>query len=999
MKSIIFCFTVVLAVFSMQAKTLTEGGKSIPLIQDVDVVVVGGTCGAVAAAEAAAKAGASVMLVSPSWALGEEFAGTLRLWAHRNEIRSSDLMMKMFAQTNNVSEITERKCYTTPLQVKKTLDSILLNAGIPFLTGVYATDILTDEKGEVAGVVIVNRSGRQAIKAKVVIDAGSRALLARQAGAEITSFPEGEYKVSRVVISAFPPDCGGSVIRHKGWNPDPSVFKISGASSIKPALFECNFKVRFAGGDPRSVMNAEQAARNKTFTKLQMEAADRIFFIPPDHIKSRAPLEGKWPYARNVNLDSLKPVNVPHLYVLGPMADISREAAPHLARPGGAVRVGMRLGKRVAKEAKLREAPAGVVLRGERSGAVIADIREVRGSLTAPYVAATGEVKLSERDLPVLAEADLVVAGGGTSGGPAAVAAVRNGLKTIVIDMLCELGGVQTSGMVCGYYYGNQRGFTEIIDKEVKAAGHFKSQAKGEWYRTAVLEGGGEVWFGSMVVGAFMDGNILRGVIVVMPDGTRGVVLSKAVIDATGNADVAAAAGAPTEFFMDEELIGQGAGQAVIFLGARGHNNDFAFVDDRDASDLCFFSLRTRQMTESGWDVSQIVNSRERRRIRGVYRVKALDFLTARTFPDTIVQFKSRFDLHGRASHDFFKTKNIRTANHVTMEANAPYRSLLPETIDGLLVAGIGMSACRDAMSIMRMQPDIQNQGYAAAYAVYLAVQNNCRLRDIPVKELQKHLVDVGIIPESVLHETDSYPISDACLKMAAHDVMFNYCGLPYLFAAPERSKVYLTEKYRELGTHSSGTDPDISLIYAHVLAMLGDPSGEDELIDWVKEHGWWDKWGKGIDNGFARMDSYIYALGRIKSRKAVPAVIARAEQLVVSKNRLSIRRARALSVACQSIGDPAFADVLAGLLERPEVKGHWITLKPEIKPVPGFHSRVNYSHEEKRCTLMEVNLAVALYRLGDTNGKAETVLRHYAEDPRGFYANYARRVLQEKCK
>ncbi|MDA3927135.1 MAG: FAD-dependent oxidoreductase [Kiritimatiellae bacterium] len=997
MKNFFIGFVGLFLVLSVTAKTLLEGEKRIPLIQDVDVVVVGGTCGAVAAAESAAKAGASVMLVSPCWALGEEFAGTLRLWAHGNEVKTSALMLNMFGFTNGVAEIKTGRYYTTPLQAKKTLDSVLLDAGVPFLTGAYTTDILVDEKGEVAGVVIVNRSGRQAIKAKIVIDASPRALLARLAGADITPFPAGEYAVSRVVIGDAAPDCGGDVIRHKDWKPSPDVFKLSGKTKITPALFECNFKVKFAGGDARSIMDAEHVARDKTFTNLQLEAADRIFFIPPDHIKSKAPHSGGWPNGDKLNLDALSPANVPHLYVLGPMADISREAAPHIARPGGAIKVGMRLGERVAKEAKTRGALSGVCLRGKKGGAKIADIREIHGSLTAPYINASGEVKCLAHELPVLAEVDLVVAGGGTTGGPAAVAAVRNGVKTIVIDMLCELGGVQTAGMICGYYYGNQRGFTKTIDKEVKATGRYRSQAKGEWYRRSVLEGGGEVWFGCMVVGAYMQGNTLKGVVVAMPDGTRGVVLSKAVIDATGNADVAAAAGEPTEFYQDEELISQGVGQAVILLGEGGHNNDFSFIDDRDASDISFFGIRTRQMTEAGWDVSQIVNSRERRRIKGVYRLTVLDYLTARTFPDTIIQHKSRFDLHGWASHDFFKTKNIRKTNHVTMEANAPYRALLPKTTDGLLVAGLGISSDRDAMSILRMQPDLQNQGYAAAYAVYLALSNNTTLRSISVKELQKHLVSVGILPEKVMHEKDSYPISDSMLKMAAHDVMFGYSGLPYIFADPERAKPYLLEKYKELGTHSSGINPDISLIYAHVLAMLGDASGEDELVSWVKEHGWWDKWKDGLGNGHARMDSYLIALGRIKSKKAVPAIIARAQQLVVSKNDLSTKRARVLGLTCQSIGDPAFAGVLAGLLERPEVKGYSITLEPKIHPVPGYHSRSTYSQEEKSNTPREVNLAAALYRVGDKDGKGEAVLKKYAQDPRGFYANYARRVLSEK--
>ncbi len=998
MKIMMTGMVLLMGALSLTAQsTLQEAGKSVPLIQDVDVVVVGGTCGAVAAAEAAAQAGARVMLVTPALALGEEIAGTLRLWAELEDVRSSALMRNLFGVTNDIAAAPPARLYTTPLRVKKALDSALLDAGVTFLTGAYASDILIDEQGAVAGVIIADRSGRQAIRAKIVIDASTRALPARQAGAELTPFPSGEYTVSRVVIGDAAPDCGGKVIKHTEWTPEADVLQLSGKTRITPALFECEFKVKIADGGARSLLAAEQGSRDLTFTDLQLEAADRIFFVPPDQIRSAAAQRGAWPGAAKLDLGALRPAGVPFLYVLGPLADLSRAAAAELAEPAGAILVGARVGAAAAQEAKGRAAIAGISLRAQKSSAKPADVREVQGTLTAPYVNASGLVVCEAHDLPVLAQSDLVVAGGGTTGGPAAVAAARNGLKTIVVEMLYELGGVQTAGMICGYYYGNQRGFTTEIDKEVKATGRYRSQAKGEWYRRAVREGGGEIWFGSMVVGAVMEDNALRGVVVVTPDGQRGVVLSKAVIDATGNADVAAAAGEPTEFYQDDELIGQGVGQAVIRLGSGGHNNDFAYVDDRDASDICFFGVRTRQMTEAGWDVSQLVNSRERRRIQGVFRLSVLDYLTARTFPDTIIQHKSRFDLHGGASHDFFKTKNIRTANHVTMEANAPYRALLPKITDGLLVAGVGMSADRDAMSILRMQPDLQNQGYAAAYAVYLALRDNCALRSIPVKELQQHLVDKGIIPASVMHEQDSYPLSDSALKMAAHDVMLGYSGLPSVFADPERARPYLREKYKELGTHSSGVDPDVSLIYAHVLAMLGDPAGEDELIAWVKANGWDDKWKEGLGNGQNRMESYLIALGRIKSVKAVPVIDAKIRELIRTKKSFASSRSRAIALTCQAIGDPSLAGALVAVLDFPGIAGHVMGMEPRIQPVPGYSSVSTYSQKEKNDVPCEINLAAALYRVGDKDGRGEAILREYALDPRGFYANYARRVLAEK--
>jgi hypothetical protein len=87
----------------------------------------------------------------------------------------------------------------------------------------------------------------------------------------------------------------------------------------------------------------------------------------------------------------------------------------------------------------------------------------------------------------------------------------------------------------------------------------------------------------------------------------------------------------------------------------------------------------------------------------------------------------------------------------------------------------------------------------------------------------------------------------------------------------------------------------------------------------------------------------------------------------------------------------------LARLLEAPGIAGHAIKMSAQIPPVPGYDSRSNYSNQEKMRVPREINLAAALYRLGDHEGKGETILKAYAADPRGFYANYARRELSER--
>ncbi|HPM84588.1 MAG TPA: FAD-dependent oxidoreductase [Candidatus Anammoximicrobium sp.] len=102
-----------------------------------------------------------------------------------------------------------------PMHVKNTLDDELLAAGVRYLYSCYATDVLRDADGQVAGIVIANRAGRQAVIAKVVIDATDRAAVARIAGAKFSPYPAGHLTFRQVVIGGQPksgPDMTARVI-------------------------------------------------------------------------------------------------------------------------------------------------------------------------------------------------------------------------------------------------------------------------------------------------------------------------------------------------------------------------------------------------------------------------------------------------------------------------------------------------------------------------------------------------------------------------------------------------------------------------------------------------------------------------------------------------------------------------------------------------------------------------------------------------------------------
>lgn len=175
---------------------------------------------------------------------------------------------------------------------------------------------------------------------------------------------------------------------------------------------------------------------------------------------------------------------------------------------------------------------------------------------------------------------------------------------------------------------------------------------------------------------------------------------------------------------------------------------------------------------------------------------------------------------------------------------------------------------------------------------------------------------------------------------------------------------------------------------------------GQDELIGWVEANGWVERWAAGKDAGGNRMSSYILALARAGSRKAVPAILAKGRECCANGKRTpTANTSRILALASQSLGDPALAELMVLLLDSPGVSGHAIGFSTGIPPVPGYDSRSNYSHDEKNTVARQMNLARALYRLGDRDGKAAAILRAYAQDPRGFYAHYARLVLAEKTQ
>lgn len=1105
-----------------RAAAIIESERAIPVCQDVDVVVVGGTCGAVAAAEAAAKAGAKVFLVAPRPYLGDDVAGTLRLWLEGGEAPVTSLARSIYVQTEtslpftyttdvpsggkhkdtgdmlcdgrfddvqhstvefagdvailadlggakavagvvlmsftragdfeaasaHLSVSADGKAWSkatpllpeegaepnlvrysaklaqsvrrvkvavkmklgakrllvselvlqasgggtavvvpTPLRVKQALDRALLDSGVGFLTSSYATDVLLDAAGHVAGIVMANRTGRQAVLSKVVIDATERGAVARMAGAKFQPYPAGPQLFTRVIIAGEPPAAKEVTVRTLPGEYDAPITKGSRKNAVKSVAgkaYACDMRISMKDGSFSAFAEAEQVARDRTFVKTLLDGADTLFQVPPDAMAGAVPLTGEWPGNDQADLGCFRPAGVPRVYVLGGCADMTRSAAASLLRPLALMAAGARVGMAAAVEAKALPAPGGVLRKGDAGPAVAAG--EVKELLTGtrPFQSGLQTVRAERTALPVLGEYDVVVVGGGTSGAPAGIAAGRQGAKALLIEHLYGLGGVGTLGMIGNYWYGNACGFTAEHDAGVEALGAaVHVVGKNEWWRRENRKAGTEIWFGTLGCGTLVENGRVTGVVVATPMG-RGVVLAKSVVDATGNAEVAASAGAACVFQGAEELALQGVGLSQRKLGASYINSDFGYVNDCDAADLWLFGVRGRAGAGSVWDVSQIVESRERQRIVGDCWVTPLDILNERTFPDTVVQSRSNFDSHG---YSVDAICYVSEANGKKIyQANVPYRSLLPKGLEGLIVIGLGMSAHRDAMPIMRMQPDVQNMGYVAGVAGATAAREGKNFRSIDVHTLQKHLVEVGNLPKEVLGWKDNALVGCERLAMAVKNLGNGYKDVSLVLAQWEQALPQMRLAC------ASAESPAAKLVYAHVLGIMGDATGVETLAAVVSGR----QPGLGVnlkgEATFGRRvseeDSYLIALGRTKDQRGVTPILEAVEKMDAKS---AFSRFRAVTLALEALADPAAAKPLAELLQKPGIGGYAMTDVKAITPAGGYGGT---GGNERNLCLRELAVARALYRCGDVDGAGEKVLREYARDLRGIYALHATAVL-----
>jgi len=955
---------------------------SIPLRYDVDLCVLGGSSAAVAAAGAAAREGRSTLLLCDRPYLGEDITATLHF--PRGESMTTDLGRQLFGET-----ALERP---TPRHLKATLDEHLLRTGTPFLYGCHPAAALRDPDGRIAGVLVANRTGFFAVRAKLIIDATWTGHFSRACGFPFTEFKGGSVSVEKVMVSTTA-NSGETVETDS----EPLQITLKEDQMIETRVQRYRFDLQLPDNSIDSWNNAELEARRRSWNPEILYSADSMRYLPPSGLERQEPLS-EW--ASHSEVEALATPD-PALWLLTPAAGFTPEGAAQFTATSTFLATGEKLGRHLATLAPQHTAGRPTELY-HHTGEAIA-----RGQLrTQPPAAESrqGEtlpiLQFEWEHVPRFDQVEVLVMGGGTAGASAGISAARAGARTLLCEYQPLLGGVGTAGMISSYYFGNITGFTSQIDDGIAAMGpeelqqrHWNMEWKSHYYHETYHQAGGRLWFGAIGCGALLDGDRVRGALIATPHGF-GLVECETVIDASGNSDLAAHAGAECEWINSEHVGVQGAGQGPRIPGKFYGNTDWTFSDDCDIEDATHHLALARHKFRDIFDTQPIVNTRERRRIKGDLTLSPLDFLAQRTFPDTIVRARSNFDTHGFTVHPLFM---VKPPDKKPLEADVPFRCLLPRGLSGILVTGLGKSAHRDAMPVIRMQADVQNEGYAAGLAAAMVCREALEgdFRRLTIRKLQRHLVEIGNLQPAVLEQEDSFPLPDQAIAEAVDGSTDSYLALAIIFAEPDRALPALQAKWQKLTTSADEADPEETRRIALTLGLLGNPQSADWLAERIAAQTWDDGWNfRGMGQfgaSLSPLDVEIVALGHTGERHHAPVILEKIGQLT---DEAAMSHSRALAMAVESLRCEEAAPALAALLQRPGWSGHAHLDSRAVRDQVSANPNEN---GDRNLSLRELHLARALYRVGDHARLGARILGEYARDLRGIYSRHARAVLAEQ--
>ncbi len=137
------------------------------------------------------------------------------------------------------------------------------------------------------------------------------------------------------------------------------------------------------------------------------------------------------------------------------------------------------------------------------------------------------------------------------------------------------------------------------------------------------------------------------------------------------------------------------------------------------------------------------IGIRETRRVHGDYRLTKDDVLGARRFDDQIGLCGAPLeDHHGGADTAWQYLPDGQCVG-------IPYRTLVPQKSENLLVAGRCFSATHDAHASVRSMAQCMAMGQAAGTAAALSAERGTPPRELPFPEIRDRLLELGAVLET----------------------------------------------------------------------------------------------------------------------------------------------------------------------------------------------------------------------------------------------------------
>jgi glycine/D-amino acid oxidase-like deaminating enzyme len=420
---------------------------------------------------------------------------------------------------------------------------------------------------------------------------------------------------------------------------------------------------------------------------------------------------------------------------------------------------------------------------------------------------------------------DVVVVGAGSAGSTAAICAARAGARTLLLDRLAFMGGTSTAVLDTFYAFytpgASPRRVVgglgwEVVQRLTRDGAAFErpntygagtgvtydpEALKVLWERMAA-EAGVDLLLHAWATGVRVRDGQVEAVRTWSKGGERWFAAG-AVVDASGDADVAAMAGAgyddakttpttqalSTLFKLANVDVARASAVPKAELWARMceaavsgdyqlprlegswhrtphpgvvmvHMTRIPNVDATDPVALTRAEVEGRRQVQEyhrflrdrvpGFEEAVVVATspaigvRESRRIVGDYRLTREDVLAGRRFPDEVALCGAPIEDHGSGGSttwDYVPDGGVY---------GIPFRTLLPAGLDGLVVAGRCFSATHDAHASARSMATCMAMGQAAGTAAALAARDGKTPREISAAELRARLLVDGALLEPV---------------------------------------------------------------------------------------------------------------------------------------------------------------------------------------------------------------------------------------------------------